>query len=341
MFRRILLTIFLGIVFVGLVALGLAIYGSRDLDPSELEARYTNETSRFVTVDGVRFHLQETGTPSPDQPSLVLIHGFGAHLQTWDAWVAGLEDQFHIVRFDLPGHGLTGPDPSGDYSNDRTVEILSKLMDEIDLGQIVPVGNSLGGLLAWRLADAYPERVAAQVLIAPGGVLAEGAVPGEAGDVPAWFGFIRFVLPKAMIRGLLDSLYGDKSRITPDLVTRYHEMLRRKGNREALLTRMRGFVLARPEPVLQGIDVPSLVIWGTEDRILPLEQAEVFDANLPDVKTVDMEGVGHMPMEEAPAASLAIFRQFWDKVASQTLEQAVPPIADEEEADPEDLPIRL
>lgn len=339
MIGRILLALLIGVVVAGILGLALAVYGSRDLGPDYLEPRYTDRTSRFVEVDAVRFHVREAGDPDGDAPTLVLIHGFGAHLQTWDVWTEALADRFHIIRFDLPGHGLTGPDPSGMYTNERTLELIVGLLDSLDVERSVMIGNSLGGLMAWRFAAAYPDRVAAQVLIAPGGMPPPRTESGEEPEVPGWFGLIRYIFPKALIRATLEQLYGDKTRLTDEIVTRYHELIRRRGNRDALLSRMRGFAVEDPEEVLRGIETPSLILWGSDDRLLPVEQAALFDRYLPDSRLEILPNVGHMPMEEAPAASLAVFRTFWaDLMARAPAPEPDAPAAEpvEEPSEPQD-----
>ncbi len=310
MFVRIVLRILVGLIIVLAIGLGFAAYVSRDLSPAYLEEIYTDDTSRFVEVGGVRFHVRETGTQQAETPSLVMIHGFGAHLQTWDAWVQDLDDQFHIIRFDLPGHGLTGPDPTGNYSNDRTVGLVDDLLDMLGVERRVMIGNSLGGLVAWRHSVENTGQVAGQILLAPAGMPFETQEDIEAHAVPGWFDLINYIFPKALVKAILEQLYADPSRVDPETVTRYHELIRREGNRPALLARMRVFGLEDPEDLLRSLQTPTLILWGREDTMIPVEQAGVFDQLLPNATTLRLPGVGHMPMEEVPAETVPAVRTF-------------------------------
>ncbi|MGF1453870.1 MAG: alpha/beta fold hydrolase [Alphaproteobacteria bacterium] len=307
---RIVLAILAGLMIVAVIGLGLTAFVSRDLSPDHLETVYTSEQSRFVTVDGVRFHVQETGERREAGPSLVMIHGFGAHLQTWDGWVEALGDTYHIIRFDLPGHGLTGPDPSGDYTNERTIALVTDLLETLGVDRRVMIGNSLGGFIAWRHAAENPSKVAGQVLLAPGGIPFPSDPAAADATVPEWFALIEYIFPIALVQTILERLYAEPDRIDPRTVTRYHELIRRQGNRAALLQRMRTFRLEDPEPVLRSIETPTLLLWGRSDTLLPVEQAALFDEWLPNVATLRLPGVGHMPMEEMPELTVRAVKTF-------------------------------
>ncbi len=311
---RIVLGVVLALLLVGVLALSVAVYGSRDLDPEPLEARYMTDTSRFVTVDGVRFHVREEGAASGG-PVLVMIHGFGAHLQTWDAWVSALRNDYRILRFDLPGHALTGPDPSGDYSNDRTLDLIGQLIETVEPGPVVLVGNSLGGLMAWRRAVRAPDQVQGVVLLAPGGFLLDNQQWDQITPVPGLANIINYIFPKSMTRRVMETLYADDSRIEDAVVGRYHDLNRRKGVRSAHLARLRQFKLAKPDEALRGLETPTLIIWGADDPLIPAEHGRRFDALLPDSRLVILSDVGHMPMEEVPERSLEPMRAFLDELA--------------------------
>ncbi len=143
-----------------------------DADRAALEAAHAGPPSRFVDVLGLRVHLRDTGPR--DGPAVLMLHGFGASLHTWEGWAAGLGDRFRVIRLDLPGFALTGPDPGGDYSDARGVAVLAALLDALGVERAAVIGNSLGGRLAWRFALAHPDRVARLVLVAPDGFAEPG-----------------------------------------------------------------------------------------------------------------------------------------------------------------------
>ncbi len=92
-----------------------------DKSRAALEAIYARPPSTFVQLAGLRLHLRDTGPR--DAPAVILLHGFGASLHTWEAWARNLDTKYRVIRFDLPGFGLTGADPSGDYSDARSLTV--------------------------------------------------------------------------------------------------------------------------------------------------------------------------------------------------------------------------
>jgi pimeloyl-ACP methyl ester carboxylesterase len=157
------------LVVVGvLVAAGVAALYRPDLPPESLRAAYAPPPSRFVRVDGMDVHYRDEGptaVPRAGAPTVVLLHGMGASLHTWDAWTAALRDSLRVVRLDLPGYGLTGPFPAGDYRNAAYVAFLDRFLTAVGVGRASLAGNSMGGEIAWRFAAAHPARVERLVLV--------------------------------------------------------------------------------------------------------------------------------------------------------------------------------
>ena len=126
-----------------ILLVGLAFWlWTPDRSRAELEARYLNSPSDLVDLGGFRLHVRDTGPKNA--PTLILLHGFGSSLQTWDGWAGPLERDCRVVRLDLPGAGLSDPDPTGDYTDARTHALILKLMDRLSIQKAVFIGNSLG-----------------------------------------------------------------------------------------------------------------------------------------------------------------------------------------------------
>ncbi len=282
-----------------------------DLDRATLEARHAGPPSRFEEVLGLRVHLRDTGPR--DGPAVLMLHGFGASLHTWDDWAAGLEDRFRVIRLDLPGFALTGPDPSGDYTDARGVAVLAALLNALGVEGAAVVGNSLGGRLAWRLALAHPERVTRLVLVAPDGFAPPGRAYGQAEGAPPLMRLLPFALPRAMLRDTMAASYGDPSRLPADELDRAHDLMRAPGVRHAMLARMEQRVIDDPRPLLDRLEMPVLLLWGERDRMIPASHARDWLAVLPRAAHVELPGLGHVPQEEAPAASLAPVRAFLER----------------------------
>ena len=273
-----------------------------DLPRAALEAEYAGAPSRFVEVAGTRLHLRDTGPR--EAPPVILLHGFGSSLHTWEGWAAPLAADFRVIRFDLPGFGLTGEDRSGDYSDARAVAVIAALMDRLGLPCAALVGNSMGGRLAWRFALSHPERVSRLVLVSPDGFALDGMPYGPV-QAPPVVRVLPFVMPMPLLRLGVAAGYADQARLREDTVQRYHDMMVAPGVREAILRRMQQLVIEDPAPLLRGLHTPTLLLWGERDAIIPFAKARDFLAALPDARLVALPALGHLPQEEAPAESLA------------------------------------
>jgi pimeloyl-ACP methyl ester carboxylesterase len=290
------------LVFVLALLAGAAAWlWTPDHERAWLEARWLAAPADLVEVAGTRLHVRDEGPR--DAPAVLLLHGFGSSLQTWDDWAAALHARHRVLRIDLPGHGLSGPDASGDYGDARSLALIAALLDARGLQRVTLVGHSIGGRIGWRFAAAHPERVERLVLVAPDGFASPGFEYGRAPEVPAVLAAMRWVLPRAALEANLAPAFGDPARLDERLLTRYHELMLAPGNREALLQRMRQTVLEDPVPRLRTIRVPVLLVWGERDAMIPVANAEDYLRALPDATLQRLPGIGHLPQEEAAQAS--------------------------------------
>ncbi|WP_376087112.1 alpha/beta fold hydrolase [Roseomonas sp. CCTCC AB2023176] len=305
-FRRVLRLALL-LILVGLGATACGLYAP-DAPRPELEARYAAPPSQFIPVDGVRLHVRDTGPR--DAPPVILLHGFASSLHTWEDWAGMLAADHRVIRLDLPGFGLTGADPSGDYSDARTVEVITALMDRLGVARADVVGSSMGGRIAWTMAATRPERVDRLVLMAPDGFAGPGRTYGTPQRVPFLLRLLPYTLPTPLLRASLEPAYADKAVLTEATLDRYRAMLLAPGVRQAILDRSATAVLQEPEPILRRIRAPVLLLWGQEDRMIPASHAADYQRALPEARLVVLPGLGHVPMEEDPARSLAPVRDF-------------------------------
>ncbi len=283
-----------------------------DKDRAALEAQYAAPPSRFVDAAGLRVHLRDSGEPAgrKDATVLLMLHGFGASLQTWDAWAGALQGQARVLRIDLPGAGLTGPDPTGDYSDERGIAVLTALLDGLGVARATLVGHSMGGRLAWRFAAEYPQRVDKLVLVAPDGFASPGFEYGKPPDVGATVELMRYVLPAFLVRQGLKPAFADPALVTDEMVSRYHDMVLAPGVRGALIERMKQMRLQEPTPFLQRIRAPVLLLWGEHDAMIPVTNAQDYLKVMPQARLVSLPDVGHLPQEESPAKALPALTAF-------------------------------
>jgi pimeloyl-ACP methyl ester carboxylesterase len=275
--------------------------------------RWAKPPSTFVPVEGMQVHVRDEGPR--DAPTILLVHGTGNSLHTWDGWAARLRDSFRVVSFDRPGFGLTGPNPTGDYSMRFYVDFLRRLLDVVGIERAVIAGNSAGGRVAWQFAVAEPGRVAALVLLASA---------GYPRMTPRTFGFRLAMSPlgplilrlasKTAVKRSIRRTYGDPSKVTQEVIDRSYDLMQAPGVRNALGATLRQLDASDESALIRTITVPTLILWGTNDAVVPYTDAERFHADIAGSTLVTLPGVGHLPQEEDPGATAASFRRFWDGI---------------------------
>lgn len=293
-----------GLAALAIVALALWLYAP-DKPRAELEAAYPGD---YLTTDGVRLRLRDTG-PRGAQ-AVILLHGFGASLDTWEPWAQALSARYRVVRFDLPGFGLTGPDPTGDYSDAREMQILAGLMDRLGIARASLVGNSLGGRIAFNFAALHPDRVNRLALVSPDGYASKGFDYGKAPDIPLVMRALPYVAPRDLLRANLAAAYARPESLSEQTLARYRDLLRAPGVRGAILERTSQVILHDPSPTLARVAAPTLLLWGEKDGMIPIGNADDYLRNLPRATLVRLPNLGHVPFEEDPVASLAPLDRF-------------------------------
>lgn len=297
--------LFAGLLLVVPLA-GCQSLGIGDADPQEMAARYTDEHSSFLEVDGRDVHVHVEG----EGPAILMLHGMLDSLHAWDDWAEQLVDDYRVIRIDVPPFGLSDAWPHRDYAPGHYVAVFDAVLDRHDVASAVVVGNSLGGFFAAYYAAHAPERVKALTLISPAGY--PQAVPWRLrlAAMPVIGKPFEYVTPRFLVRQSLRSMYGE--RLEEEAVQRRFDLIRVPGNRPAGRDVIRLMVArADEEPGwVTGIHQPTLLIWGERDEWVPPELAERWAEDLQDVRLVRYPGAGHLPMEEVPDASVAEFRDF-------------------------------
>ncbi|WP_338439506.1 alpha/beta hydrolase [uncultured Aquabacterium sp.] len=300
------------LALVVLVGVGVAQAWAPDRDVDGLKARWAPPPSQFVGLMGMQVHLRDEGPRNDPQP-IVLLHGTSASLHTWDGWAEALKGQRRVIRMDLPGFGLTGPMPDGNYQLTRYVEFVVALLDQLGVKQAVVAGNSFGGNLAWKLAVDHPERVGKLVLVDAAGY------PYDPTSVPIGFKVAQIpwlrpvmenVLPRSMIESSVRNVYGDPAKVKPELIDRYLELTLRAGNRHALGERFRQSPGGQYAAQIPSVKQPTLILWGGQDRLIPPDNADHFQRDIAGSRLVVFDGLGHVPHEEDPVRTLAAVRAF-------------------------------
>jgi pimeloyl-ACP methyl ester carboxylesterase len=296
-----------GGLLVSLVVLGIWAW-TPDRSRADLQARYLGASTAIIDVAGTPLRIRDTGPKSAQV--LILMHGFGSSLETWEPWAQLLSHDYRVVRFDFPGSGLSEPDRTRDYSDARSLGLVKSLMQQLGIQRAVLIGNSMGGRIAWKFAACYPTLVSKLVLISPDGFASPGFEYGRPPKVPAILQLMKYFLPKPLVRANLLAAYADPARLSDAGLDRYYQLLLAPGNRGAMIARLHQTLLEDPEPLLRRIEAPTLLLWGEADHMIPHANAADYLRALRNAKLVSFPNLGHVPQEESPDESLRPLEQF-------------------------------
>jgi pimeloyl-ACP methyl ester carboxylesterase len=299
-----------------LVCAAIAIYifanHAPDKSVEELSEKWAQAPSQFVNIQGMDIHLRDEGAQM-DQEPMLLIHGTSASLHTWDGWAGILKEDRRVIRFDLPGFGLTGPEPNNNYTVKRYAELVIALLDMLEIKKAVLVGNSLGGNIAWVTAVLNPDRVSKLVLVdASGYAFVPESVPlaFKLSQNPIASVLLKNVLPRSVVASSVENVYGNLALVNDELIDRYYDLALRAGNRNVLKQRFKqstpGFLVDK----LNTITAPTLIIWGAKDRLIPPKLGAQFLQDIANSELIVFDELGHVPHEENPQATVLAVQRF-------------------------------
>lgn len=271
----------------------------------QLELYRAGLETRSFEVDGFTMPYVIGG----EGPPLVLLHGFGADKSNWTRVAPYLTPHFQVVAPDLPGFGESTRKPDADYTYSAQIRRMKTFLDTLNLESVHLGGNSMGGEIAARFALRYPERVRSLWLLAPGGV--ESAAPSK--------------LDRLIEQGHENPLYVDspedfdrlmdfafeKEPYVPGPIKDYlarRAMQNRQFN--AMVSQQLQADTRALEDELKGLSVPTLVMWGKQDRLLHVSGAGILASAMPDAQSVILGETGHVPMMERPQQSARAFLEF-------------------------------
>jgi pimeloyl-ACP methyl ester carboxylesterase len=304
-----------------MLAMVLAVFVALNWQPDrsveQLSVRWAKPPSQFIAINGMQAHLRDEG-PADDPSPIVLLHGTSSSLHTWDGWVDALKDEHRVIRFDLPGFGLTGPEPNGNYTIEHYAAFVVAVLDQLGIERATLGGNSLGGYIAWASTVLYPQRVEQLILVdASGYAFAAESLPlaFKIAQTPILNKLMRNVLPRSVVQSSVENVFGDPTLVTPALVDRYFEISTRAGNRGALVARFEQTQPGQFSARVSEIKVPTLILWGQQDHLIPLALAERFHQDIANSRVEIFAELGHVPQEENPQVTVNALKAF---LAEQT-----------------------
>ncbi len=275
------------------------------------------ETDRFVEVMGarVRYRVEGSGPPA------ILIHGIGASLEFWQWTTPALRERYTTIALDFPGFGLSDPIPSTTSPEGAAAATLA-FMDAVGAPRAVLIGSSLGGAIATLAAGTAPDRCSALVLAGPAG-FGTGVILTFRLMTARWVGEAVLALIRRFPRLGLRDAFADQRRIPEVLVEVTRRNAARPVTAETLLQTLRATVTLRgirpgiveqARAVAARITAPTLIVWGTRDRVIPPDQAEVAGRTIPGAQVLMMPGIGHLPFIEDAAAFNAALSAFLSRI---------------------------
>ncbi len=271
--------------------------------------------SKFIEVNGVNVHFKTWGE---GEPTFILLHGFGASIFSWREVTEPLSQYGTVIAYDRPAFGLTerpleweGESP---YSPQSQVDIVIGLMDKLGVEKAILVGNSAGGTVSMQVALQHPERVEALILV-DAAVYAGGGAPSWSRPLlktPQMNHVGPLIARQLQAQGdeFINLAFHDPLKVTADILEGYRKPLRAENWDKALwqltIASQESGLVAR----LAEITMPTLVITGDDDRIVPTEQSLRLADELPNAELKVIAQCGHLPHEEKPVEFMQAVTEF-------------------------------
>ena len=267
-------------------------------------------------------HVEILGPdPDPGVDSIVLLHGYGGSSFSWRYWAPFLAKRAHVVLVDMKGFGSAPKPDDGQYGPRHQAELIYRLILQADLQRVTLIGHSLGGGVALdtalRLLDSEPGRLKRLILVASAAYKQR---------MPLFVALakyrrlastaLRILGTQFVIRHVLKSIVFDPSEVSDNQVLGYAKPLSSPEAHRALIDTALAIVppdLEKLTARFEELDVPTLVLWGRQDRVVPLWVGERLADKLPDAKLQVLENCGHMPAEELPKESWEALQTFLDQ----------------------------
>jgi pimeloyl-ACP methyl ester carboxylesterase len=284
------------------------------------------EELRTVRVDGTPVNHVDLG--SGDREPVVFVHGLGGQWQNWLENIPRVAQERRVLALDLPGFGLT-PAPPDRITIPGYGRFVDAFCDRLDLGEVAMVGNSMGGYIAAEVAIQFPARVSRLVLVSAAGISSAATVRAPiltAGRVATAIAAYtaareRTLAARPRSRYLSLALVARHPRLLrPDLAYEgFFKGVGKPGFGDALRASLDYDFRQR----LPEVRVPTLIVWGEKDAIIPVRDASEFERLIPDSRKVVMRDTGHIPMAERPQAFNDLLMEFLAETGAAEEKEAV------------------
>ena len=264
---------------------------------------FHSDRSRFIDVDGIRVHYQEAG--NPNDPALILIHGFASSTLVWSKVFLRLaQEGYRVIAVDLLGYGYSAKPRNGEYTISGQAKLLIRLLDALGIPKAIFIGSSYGGAIAATCALDYPDRIEKLILV--------GAVNNNR---PLRFTLMRvfgspvvgdvvsplLIGSRRLLRWRMKRVYDRHAWVLDERrVDARHQPLRASGTQRAIIRTVRSWNAERISREAHLIRPPTLLLWGENDLEIPLADGERLHEAIPGSRLIVFLDCGHLPHEEYP-----------------------------------------
>jgi pimeloyl-ACP methyl ester carboxylesterase len=276
---------------------------------------------RFVSTSVGRVFVHRAGAPRPATTPLVLVHGFLLSHHSFRPVLGALAAAREVIALDLPGFGESDrPPPSGyGYDAPAFADTVAEVLEVLGVGRAALLGHSMGGGVALRLAARWPERVERLVLVSAAVYPLPMPVEAKILLAPTVGGFLwKNVASRADLRRIMrrDDVC-DPSLITDEYVDYWYARFCRAGAREASYAALQHIArLSSHSHDPAGVRAPTLIVWGEEDRKIPLAHGKRLARAIAGARLEVLPACGHTPQLERPDELVRLVRQFLDEPAA-------------------------
>ncbi len=246
---------------------------------------------KFIEIDGNKIRYLESGD---SKKTLVLVHGLGASAERWDQVIPLFEDDYRVIVPDLIGFGYSDK-PLVDYTSEFFSEFLKKFFDASDIKRPNLIGSSLGGQISAEFTASYPQDVEKLILVSPSGSMTQ--------STPALDAYIMAALypNEQSAKNAFEMMEGSGKNVPKETVDGFVERMQLPNAKLAFMSTLLG--IKNSELVsskLQTISTPTMIIWGSNDPVIPINYSDSFVSAIQDCRFFRMDGCGHTPYVQDP-----------------------------------------
>ena len=263
---------------------------------------------KFVNIDGNKIRYLVEGN---SQETLILIHGIGASAERWEYVIPLFQEHFRIIVPDLIGFGYSDK-PLVDYTIDFFSKFLKKFFEKLEIRNPIIIGSSLGGQITVEFTANNNDFVQKLILVSPSGIMKQ--------STPALDAYIMAALypDKERAKNAFEMMTVSSKQVDPKIIERFVERMQLPNAKMAFMSTLLGIKNAEKiSNKLSSITVPTLIIWGALDPIIPIKFADSLVSSMKDCRFFRMDGCGHTPYVDDPNAFVRIVMEFLDKKKDQ------------------------